>query len=70
MSNGYFLDQLGDKIERERKKRNLSQEDLASSSSIDQTYLARIERGKANPTLKVMYKIARGMRIKLYELFQ
>lgn len=54
----------------ERKKKNLSQEELAGVSEIDRTYLARIEEGKANPSIKVLNKIARKLKIRIHELLK
>jgi transcriptional regulator with XRE-family HTH domain len=70
MKGNFFYKRLGERIITERKKRNMSQEDLAYDSSVDRTYLARIEEGKANPTVKVLNKIARQFKIKLSELLQ
>jgi transcriptional regulator with XRE-family HTH domain len=48
----------------------LSQEQLALLSEIDRTYLARIEEGKANPSIKILYKLSRILRVKLYDLLK
>lgn len=68
MRGNFFYKKLGDRIITERKSRRLSQEKLAFEAYVDRTYLARIEEGKANPTVKVLHKIARGLRMKVYEL--
>jgi transcriptional regulator with XRE-family HTH domain len=65
-----FYKKLGDKIHSERKKRKLSQEQLALISGIDRTYLARIEEGKANPSIKVLCKISRTLKVKLFNLLE
>jgi transcriptional regulator with XRE-family HTH domain len=70
MRGNFFYKRLGESLSYHRKKRKLSQEELASDSDIDRTYLARIESGKANPTIKVLNKISRSLRIKLKELFK
>ena len=70
MRGNFFYKRLGERIISERKKHNLSQEDLAYDSSVDRTYLARIEEGKANPTIKVLNKIARRFKIKLSKLLE
>lgn len=51
-----------------RKKKNISQEQLALLSDVDRTYMARIEEGKANPSLKVLHKLASTLRIPLKDL--
>ena len=70
MKGNFFYKRLGERVITERRKRSLSQEDLAADSSVDRTYLARIEEGKANPTIKVLNKIARQFHIKLSELLE
>jgi transcriptional regulator with XRE-family HTH domain len=70
MRGNFFYKRLGERIITERKKRKMSQEELAYDSAVDRTYLARIEEGKANPTIKVLNKIARKFKIKLSELLE
>ncbi len=66
---GFIFDRrLGDRIIVERRRKRLSQEELASLSEIDRTYLARIEEGKANPSIEVLTKIAKNLRINVSEL--
>lgn len=45
-------------MRRLRLARGLSQERLAFDSKIDLTYLGGIERGRRNPSLMVMVRIA------------
>lgn len=61
----FFYKRLGDKIIDNRKKMLLSQEQLAMLSEIDRTYIARLEEGKANPTIKILNKIARALKTRL-----
>lgn len=68
MRGNFFYKKIGKRIITERKNRQLSQEKLAFESYVDRTYLSRIEDGKANPTVKVIHKIARGLRMKVCEL--
>ncbi|PIV09327.1 transcriptional regulator [Candidatus Roizmanbacteria bacterium CG02_land_8_20_14_3_00_36_15] len=68
MNNRSIYRRLGKEIIKLRKKNNLSQEQLALDCYIDRSYLADIEKGKANPSLKVLYKIARRLKIKLWQL--
>ncbi len=70
MRGNFFYRRLGDSILNERKRQKLSQEQLALLSEIDRTYLARIEEGKANPSIKILYKLSRILRVKLYDLLK
>lgn len=70
MRGNFFYRRLGDRIIEERKKQKLSQEQLALLSEMDRTYLARIEEGKANPSIKILYKLSRILRIKIHDLLK
>ncbi len=70
MKGNFFYKRLGEKIVSGRKKRKFSQEELASLSDIDRTYLSRIEKGKANPSIKTLHKISRKLKMKLAELLK
>lgn len=70
MRGNFFYRRLGDSIVAERKRQKLSQEQLALLSEIDRTYLARIEEGKANPSIKILYKLSKILRVKLYDLLK
>lgn len=62
-------EKLGKRIKQLRIKQGLTQEKLAESAKIDYSYLNLIESGKRNPSIKVVVKIARALRVSLSELF-
>ncbi len=68
MGGNSFYKRLGKRIINRRKVKRLSQEELALLSHMDRTYLARIEEGKANPTVKVLNKVAKILKITLCNL--
>lgn len=68
MSNKSIYRRLGKAIIKLRKKNNLSQEQLALDCYIDRSYLSEIEKGRANPSFKVLYKIVRRLKINLWQL--
>jgi len=45
-----------------RTERGLSQENLAEKANLDRTYVSGIERGVRNPGIKVVIRLARGLR--------
>ena len=70
MRGNFIYKRLGERIVIERHRRKISQEQLAFITDIDRTYLARIERGEANPTVKVLSKISRLLSVRLSRLFK
>lgn len=60
--------QLGTVIRRLRIERELTVEGLAAAAGIHWTYLSGIERGRRNPTWKVLTAIARSLNIEISEL--
>lgn len=61
---------LGEKIRKLRKGQALSQEDLAEFIKLDVRTVVAIEAGKRNPTLKTIHKIARALKVPVYELLK
>jgi transcriptional regulator with XRE-family HTH domain len=59
---------LGKNVRRLRQQRKLTQEQLAFDAEIDLTYMGGIERGKRNPSLLVMARIADALRVPLAKL--
>jgi len=52
------LIELGNKIREERKKKGLSQEQLAFDADVDRSYIGGIERGERNVSFLTLVKIA------------
>ncbi len=46
-----------------RIKKGFSQESFADKVGIHRTYVGGIERGERNPTLTMIYKIAKALRL-------
>lgn len=59
---------LAKNVRRLRQQRGITQEQLAFDAEIDLTYLGGIERGKRNPSLKVMARIADALSVSLPKL--
>lgn len=60
---------VGGNIRRLREARGLTQERVALDAEIDLTYMGGIERGKRNPSLLVMVRIAKALKVELPQLF-
>jgi transcriptional regulator with XRE-family HTH domain len=51
-----------------RKRRELSQEELAHASGLHPTYLSGIERGVRNPTWRSLGRLSEALGVRLSEL--
>ena len=54
---------FGDVIRDCRTARGLTQSGLAEISSIDRSYLANMEAGEHSPTIIVLWRLARALRV-------
>jgi transcriptional regulator with XRE-family HTH domain len=54
---------VGEKVRALRLERSMTQEQLAFDADIDLTYLGGIERGKRNPSLLVMVRLATSLNV-------
>lgn len=61
---------FGERVRELRTKNNMSQEKFALHIGMDRTYLASVESGKRNISLRNIRKIARGFCMTLEELFK
>ena len=53
---------LAENVKAARKELQLSQEALALDAEIDRTYISGIERGRRNPSLTLIAKLAERLR--------
>lgn len=60
---------LGKKIQKVRKSTGMTQEDVAYKIGISRAYMGYIEQGRYSPSLEVLEKIARVLKIKMSDLF-
>lgn len=56
---------LGETIRKERKERNLTQQDLADKTGISRRHIANIEGGKINASFEVLLAIVKELNISL-----
>jgi len=64
-----ILKELGERIRELRKKKGLSQLRLAYRAEISKTYLSDLERGKRNPSIGLLLRIAEALGVSLTDLF-
>jgi transcriptional regulator with XRE-family HTH domain len=60
---------IGIRIAEIRKQKGLTQEALAGKMGVSPKYLSSIERGKENPTLKMLVNLADTLEIDLGQIF-
>lgn len=61
--------ELGRRIQRIRKQKDLTQEQLAEKIRVSTTFIGYIETGYRVPNLKMIYKIARALSVKVKDIF-
>ena len=54
---------LGDRIRKLRSRKGWSQEEFAAVSGLHRTYVSGVERGVRNPTVVVLEKIAKALKV-------
>jgi transcriptional regulator with XRE-family HTH domain len=61
---------LGWRVRQLREAKGWTQEILAERATLDRSYVAGIEAGLRNPSIKAVAKVARGLGISLSELLE
>ena len=60
---------LGGRVRQLRDAKDWTQETLAERAAMDRSYIAGIEAGLRNPSVKAVGKIAKGLGVRISELF-
>lgn len=68
--NTKIKENFGKHLKLIRNEMGLTQEKLAEKAGVHSTYIGKIESGKSNPSLLMIYKISRALKIKLTKLFE
>ena len=61
---------FGQRLREFRESAGLSQEKLAEMADLHRNYVGTLERGQSNISLLAMVRLARCLRVKLYELIE
>ncbi|OGM61506.1 hypothetical protein A2961_04125 [Candidatus Woesebacteria bacterium RIFCSPLOWO2_01_FULL_39_21] len=59
---------LGARIQRRRKELGQTQEELAEMVRISRTHMGHIEQGRKSPSLEVLERIAKVLKLKVRDL--
>ena len=68
MNYNFLYQKLGERIEKLRKAKGLTQEELAEKAGLHRAYFWDIESGR-NISVKTAYKIAHALGVRLSEFF-
>lgn len=68
MNYSFLYQKVAENIEKYRKQKGLTQEELAEKAGLNRSYFWDIENGR-NISIKTAYKLAKALNIKLSELF-
>jgi transcriptional regulator with XRE-family HTH domain len=60
---------LGRKIQKIRKSKGVTQEQLAEKLRVSTTFIGYVETGYRRPNLKMIYKIAKALSVKVKDIF-
>lgn len=60
---------IGERLRTLREERNLSQGDIERRTGLLRCYISRVENGHTVPAVETLEKLARAMKIPMYQLF-
>lgn len=63
-----FTQQLSQRLKEVRKSKKMTQQELAEASGLHLTYVGHLELGKYHPTVFVLWKIAKALKVNISEL--
>jgi transcriptional regulator with XRE-family HTH domain len=64
-----FIKKFGENLQRLRKQKGWTQDDLSGATDIPRSQIGRIEKGTVNTTLKTMLRISKALNIDVRVLF-
>jgi len=64
-----ILIRFGQAVRKRRMELGLSQEDLAERADLHRTYVADVERGVRNISLRNIHKLAQALEMSIADLF-
>lgn len=62
--------QLGRNVARLRKEAGMSQEAFADHAGLARSYVSDIERGARNPTVEIVGRLAKALKVKPSQLLE
>lgn len=65
-----IIEDIGNRIKEIRSEKGISQEKLALKAELDRTYVAGVENGKRNPSIKSLEKIINALDMNFENFFK
>ncbi len=65
-----FLEKVAKRLAQLRREQGMTQEQLADKSGLDRVAIANIETGIRRPTVTTIYRLAKGMGVKVEDFFK
>jgi len=65
-----ITEDIGNRIKEIRSEKGISQEKLALKAELDRTYVAGVENGKRNPSIKSLEKIINALDTNFGNFFK
>lgn len=62
--------EIGNKIHKKRISRRFTQEQLAERADVHRNYISNIENGRINPSILMLYRIAEGLDMDIFQLLE
>jgi transcriptional regulator with XRE-family HTH domain len=61
---------VGQNVRKYREAKGWSQEEFADQSGLHRTYVSGVERGVRNPTISVVQKLAKALKVSAAQLLE
>lgn len=65
-----LLSRLGARVRDLRARKGLTQQEVADKSGLHITYIARVEAGKRNSSIRSLADLSKGLGVSLSELME
>jgi len=67
-SNAKLPKIISKRIKKRRNDLGMTQEDLAEKVGVSRVYIGYVEQGRNSPSLEILEKIAKALKVKLSDL--
>ena len=63
-----YTKRLSERLREARKRKKMTQQELAEKAGLHLTYVGHLELGKYHPTAYVMWKISKALKVSISDL--